>query len=361
MRHRHRLSGLRRAGLARQAHDPDLRPERSREARAHPRLRPARPGARRDRHRCRPTCTAPISTGPKGNRVYFGYGTDKGGVLQIVDREKLLNGPKEPTPENLRYPEIGQLDMSAWNGAHTTFPMLQMPIAGIRQGQGRRDPRLRRDRRRGRSATSARSARQMVRFVDVTIETTTDRWSRPSWCPRRAAISAAAAAASARTPRTRAWRRSSTRGSRSSTYFNAGVRAIDVRDPYHPKEIGYYIPAITEATDKRCITGRRQGALQGRDPDQQRRDGRSRLHLHRRSRQHRHAHPRTDRRRPQGRRPTVTSTLRRADIVSSISEAPPFFSPPPRAGEGQGGGPSATSCRGVTPLPRKRERGKEAR
>src|SRR5947209_20437673 len=66
----------------------------------------------------------PISTGPEGNRVYFGYGTNKGGFLQIVDRDKLINGPKEPTPENLRLPEISRMPMSAFNGAHTTFPML---------------------------------------------------------------------------------------------------------------------------------------------------------------------------------------------------------------------------------------------
>ena len=36
-------------------------------------------------------------------------------------------------------------------------------------------------------------------------------------------------------------------------HFNAGVRAIDVRDPLQPKEIGFYIPAVTDKTDKRCI------------------------------------------------------------------------------------------------------------
>jgi hypothetical protein len=37
------------------------------------------------------------------------------------------------------------------------------------------------------------------------------------------------------------------------SWFNAGVRALDIRDPYHPREVGYFIPSITEATDKRCV------------------------------------------------------------------------------------------------------------
>jgi hypothetical protein len=37
------------------------------------------------------------------------------------------------------------------------------------------------------------------------------------------------------------------------TFFNAGLRVLDVRNPYQPKEVAYFIPPITEATDKRCI------------------------------------------------------------------------------------------------------------
>ena len=31
------------------------------------------------------------------------------------------------------------------------------------------------------------------------------------------------------------------------------MRAVDIRDPYSPKEVGYFIPSITEATEKRCV------------------------------------------------------------------------------------------------------------
>ena len=37
------------------------------------------------------------------------------------------------------------------------------------------------------------------------------------------------------------------------SHFNAGVRAVDIRDPYRMKEVAYYIPAVTKNTDKRCI------------------------------------------------------------------------------------------------------------
>jgi len=193
----------------------------------------------------------PISTGPKGNRVYFGYGTDKGGVMQIVDRDKLLNGPKEPTPENLRYPEISKLELGGWNGAHTTFPMLQMKIdefAKDKDGQTRDIVMIVNEQIRN----ECQEARQMVWFADVTLEKTPTMISTfvvpesmGHFCDRGGRFGAHSSSESMAGVYYKKVA--------MVTFFNAGVRAIDVRNPYQPKEIGYYIPAITEATDKRCI------------------------------------------------------------------------------------------------------------
>jgi len=193
----------------------------------------------------------PISTGPKGKRVYFGYGTSSYGILQIVDRDKLLRGPKEPTPENLLYPQVGRLDLGPDAGAHTAFPVLGMDIAGStkdKEGKARNFVVVTSES----LAEECRESRQMTWMVDASDESK----------PRAVANWTVNEASGKFCSRGGRFGTHSSNESFSPIYykrimfvahFNAGVRAVDIRNPFQPKEIGYYIPAATDRTDKRCV------------------------------------------------------------------------------------------------------------
>ena len=133
----------------------------------------------------------PIPLGPKGNRVYFGYGTSRAGVVQIVDRKKLLEGPKEPTDANLLFPQIARLDLPPDAGAHTAFPLLGMtlpefakqkfpvntpaPGSGHDHGEAVAIPTAQAHRDfiavvSESLANECQEPRQMVRMVDITFE-----------------------------------------------------------------------------------------------------------------------------------------------------------------------------------------------
>jgi hypothetical protein len=191
------------------------------------------------------------------NRVYFAYGTGAKGVLQIVDREKLLAGNPQaadrfaPTPENLLFPQIGRLDMSPAWGGHTAFPILGISVPHWASGvPGRtRDFVLL-------VSESLRNECQEVRQLSFMVDVTTER------------TPFSVATFEVPDPTGDFCRRGGRFGPHSSNesfspiyygrlafiaYFNAGVRAVDVRDPFHPTEAGFYIPSVTARTDKRCI------------------------------------------------------------------------------------------------------------
>jgi hypothetical protein len=138
-----------------------------------------------------------------------------------------------------------------WVGAHTVFPMLGVTLAEFAPDKGDHmhdfvvvtNESI---------ANECLEARQMVWIVDITHErfpfgvaTYGTREADGSFCARGG--------------------RFGTHSSNESfapvfhkrvmffASFNAGVRAVDVRDPYHPVEIGSYIPAVTDKTDKRCV------------------------------------------------------------------------------------------------------------
>jgi len=194
-----------------------------------------------------------------GDRLYFGHGTGSNGIMQLVDRTKLLDPSKcatppsanfrtNPTEADLLCPQLGRLDTSPTMGAHTTFPVIQQPVPDFAASPNRvRDFVVLVNEAGGNKCSDNR---QMVYVVDITTP------SKPMGIANHH-VPAASGNFCARGGRF---------GSHSSnesftsvfygklvfaSWFNAGVRAIDIREPFSPREVGFFIPRTTAKTDPR--------------------------------------------------------------------------------------------------------------
>src|SRR5713101_5200115 len=204
-----------------------------------------------------PSIHGPISLGPTGNRVYFAYGTSSNGVMQIVNRNTLLTGPADYTTA-----EIGRLVMQPAWGAHTSFPVLNLPIADWARNAGGavRDFVVVTSEAGG--AFCQQQIRHVTFIVDVTAQRTAEDPSRESR-PQSVATFQVAASSGDFCERGGRFGPHATNEEFGSpfygkivfiSYFNAGVLAVDIRDPYNPQEVAFFIPATTANTDFRCGT-----------------------------------------------------------------------------------------------------------
>jgi hypothetical protein len=202
-----------------------------------------------------------------GNRVYFGHGTGSNGIIQIVDRTKLLDEnacapdskcATDPSEADLLAPQLGRLDTSPTMGAHTTFPVIQQPVPEF--AKSRAEGRIRDFIVVVNEAGGNRCSdhRQLVYMVDI---------STPSKPMPVANFQVREASGNFCSRGGRFGSHSSNESFTSifygklvfASWFNAGVRAIDIREPFFPREVGFFIPATTANTDprpERCrITG----------------------------------------------------------------------------------------------------------
>lgn len=206
------------------------------------------------------------SAGVKINRVYFPYGVDKNGVFQIVDRQKLLAGCKipsasphcatNPTQADLLYPQVSYIAITPNQGGHTAIPIFGVPVPGAQQNFLDGKP-------------------QKWDLLAVTSEdTTNDCWGQPWKNPWLIDIT------DDRTPWPIATLDLSqfpgdfcAKGSRFGSHelnrqiyppyygrlviaamFNAGLQVWDIRDPYNPRRVAYFIQAPNKNTHESCGT-----------------------------------------------------------------------------------------------------------
>jgi hypothetical protein len=210
--------------------------------------------------------------GTQVNRVYMPYGVGAEGVVQIVDRTKLLNGcntsgpggnpnasgtcANSPTQEDLLWPQVSWITMNPENGAHSTMPVFNVPVpeeqSNFVNGQPQSKSLLFVS-SEGTANNCFGQAPHDAWVLDITSETTPWPMGTMSvsqypgdFCGKGARFGAHAVTEAIFAPYY---------GKIISvSWFNAGLRVWDIRDPKNIKPIAYYIQAPTANTSASCST-----------------------------------------------------------------------------------------------------------
>jgi hypothetical protein len=211
-----------------------------------------------------PGVHGPISMGPAVNRVYMPYGVGADGVIQILDREKLLNGCKlptaskdcatNPTQAEMLYPQVSYVAMNRENGGHTAMPILGVPLPEQQANYGDGTPQKKNLLIVASEETANNCRGQQPHeawILDITDETAP--WPIASlnvppmpgdFCNKGARFGAHAVTEAIYAPYY---------GKIIGvSWFNGGARIWDIRDPKNPQPIAYYIQAPGPNTIASC-------------------------------------------------------------------------------------------------------------
>lgn len=212
-----------------------------------------------------------------GNRVYAAWGVGDDGVMQILDRKKLLpiifggtyGGPTDtPSEVDLLAPQAGILYMSPDQGGHTSMPVFGMKPASYEKFTEfkTRDIVLLASEA---TADLCKEAPHWSFIVDITVENSKtatpglrqevnpwqgpmvlstmsvdprdgEKYPRGNYCTRGARFGTHSSEENFRNPFY----------SRLTfiAYFTGGVRAWDIREPQAPVEVGFYVPEANANT-----------------------------------------------------------------------------------------------------------------
>jgi len=206
-----------------------------------------------------------------GNRIYAAWGVGDDGVLQIIDRKKLLppeyggtyvGDPDFPTVADIESAQVGLLHMSPDQGGHTSMPVFGLEPKSYqchKEFQSRDIVLLASEA----TANRCNESPHWSFIVDVTVENskTAPPGTRVEQYPWQGPMVLSTMSVDPRLgekyPRGNYCTRGARFGVHSSeenfqnpyygrltflAYFTGGVRACDIREPQAPVEVGFYVP-----------------------------------------------------------------------------------------------------------------------